>query len=334
MAAIVTTSTSTSETPTFSQYSSNLNDPLFLHHGENPGVALVSHPLLGGENYLAWARSVRKFLIAKNKLGFIDGSLTLLSPITNSPSAIQFLSQLDVNNAFLHGDLTEEVYRALPPGFQSKGEMLGFIQSKANYSLFTRQQGESFIALLVYVDDVLIATNDKEQVDQFKVLLDQKFKLKDLGDLKYFLGLEVSRTVKGIALCQRKYALELLSDAELLGCKPSRIPMEQNLKLIHKLSQFMSKPRRPHLEIAYKVLQYLKNELGKGIFFSNASELYVKGFTDWASCPNTRRSVTGYCIFLGDSLISWKSKRQSTISWSSVELEYRAMATIATYEVV
>ena len=80
----------------------------------------------------------------------------------------------------------------------------GFVQSKADYSLFTRQQGEAFIVLLVYVDDVLIASNDQNRVEDFKVLLDQKFKLKDLGELRYFLGLEVARTDKGISLCQRK----------------------------------------------------------------------------------------------------------------------------------
>ena len=89
MAVTATGTASASETQSSTQDSSNVNDPLFLHHGENPGAVLVSQPLIGGENYPAWAWSVRKSLIAKNKLGFINGSLTLSSPIVNSPSAIQ-----------------------------------------------------------------------------------------------------------------------------------------------------------------------------------------------------------------------------------------------------
>ena len=98
MAATVTATASSSEThssTSSTQDSSNVNDPLFLHHGDNPSVVLVSQPLIGGENYPAWARSIRKSLIAKNKFGFIDGSLTLSSPIMDSPSAIQ---------AWIHAD--------------------------------------------------------------------------------------------------------------------------------------------------------------------------------------------------------------------------------------
>ena len=159
-----------------------------------------------------------------------------------------------MNNAFLHGDLHQEVYIHLPQGFHSKGEHLvcklnkslyglkqasrqwyskfsstilkcGLKQSKLDYSLFTKKFNQSFIALLVYVDDILIASNDVHVVEELKVFLDKEFKLKDLGNLKFFLGLEVARSEQGISLCQRKYTLEILKDAGMSGCKPSKVPM-------------------------------------------------------------------------------------------------------------
>ena len=148
------------------------------------------------------------------------------------------------------------------------------------------------IIILVYVDDIRIASNDVDVVNVFKQFLDSKFKLKELRTLKYFLVLEVARTSNGISLCQRKYTLELMSDVGMLACKQTSIPMDQSAKFsssvgdavpdaslcrrligrllyltltrpdicysIHKLSQFMSSPKVPHLQAAYKILKYLK----------------------------------------------------------------------------
>jgi hypothetical protein len=154
------------------------------------------------------------------------------------------LHQLDVNNAFLHGTLDEEVYMQLPPGFATKGESKvcrltkslyglkqasrqwfsrfsttiihhGFVQSKADYSLFTRLQGTSFIALLVYVDDILIASNDTAAVTLLTEFLNSQFRLKDLGPVKFFLGLEIARNSSGISICQRKYALDISHGSQL-----------------------------------------------------------------------------------------------------------------------
>ena len=147
---------------------------------------------------------------------------------------------MDFNNAFLHGELLKDVYMCLPPGFHSKGEhhlvcklnkclyglkqasrqwfekfsstilQMGFVQSKSDYSLFTHTQGASFTVLLVYVDDILLTGNNVACVNNLKKVLDNKFGLKDLGSLRYFLVLEVARTDEGISLNQRKYALESL----------------------------------------------------------------------------------------------------------------------------
>lgn len=135
------------------------------------------------------------------------------------------LHQMDMNNAFLHGDLNEEVYMSLPQGFRESPNLVcklkkslyglkqtfrqwfakfsytilnfGFVQSKTDYSLFTYSKRSSFIVFLVYVDDILLTGNDPQCITELKQVLDKKFGLKDLGSLRYFLGLEVARNSKG-----------------------------------------------------------------------------------------------------------------------------------------
>ncbi|XP_061366238.1 uncharacterized mitochondrial protein AtMg00810-like [Gastrolobium bilobum] len=241
----------------------------------------------------------------------------------------------------------------------------GFAQSKSDYSLFTKGAGSSFVALLVYVDDIIITGPDPAVVTSLKSFLHTHFKLKDLGNLKYFLGLEIARAQKGIFLSQRHYTLQLLEDTGFLACKPASVPMDPRLQLnakdgelltdpsqfrrligrllyltlsrpditfaVHKLSQFMSQPRTTHLQAAHHLLRYLKGRPGQGVLFSSSSSMQLKAFSDadWGGCPDSRKSVTGFCIFLGDSMISWKAKKQTTVSRSSAEAEYRALAATA-----
>lgn len=241
---------------------------------------------------------------------------------------------------------------------------LGYSPSSADHSLFTKLHNSHFTALLVYVDDIVLTGDDLQEIQSVKQFLDSTFKIKDLGKLKYFLGLEIARSTQGIFLNQRKYALELLEDSGLLATKPSTTPFDCSLKLhdsdsppyedettyrrlvgrllyltttrpdiafiVQQLSQFISQPLQVHHSAAIRVLKYLKSAPAKGLFYSSSSTLKLSGFadSDWASCPATRRSVTGYCVFLGTSMLSWKSKKHSTVSRSSSEAEYRALASL------
>nr|GFA78107.1 hypothetical protein [Tanacetum cinerariifolium] len=163
---------------------------------------------------------------------------------------------MDVHNAFLHGDLEEEVFMKLPPGLH-KGQpeeacklhkslyglrqasrcrflklslelkRYGFVQSYSDYSLFTLQQNGVQLNAFLYVDNLIESGNDHEAITQFRTYLSNCFHMKDLGILKYFLGIKVARAEDGIFLCQRKYALDIIPKVRLLGAKPAKILIKQ-----------------------------------------------------------------------------------------------------------
>jgi hypothetical protein len=301
------------------------------------------------------------------------------------------LYQLDVKNAFLHGDLQEEVYMSIPPGFNSnetEGKVcrlkkslyglkqsqrawfgrlckeirsLGYRQSNADHTLFFMHRNDKITLLDVYVDDIVITGNDDEEIRCLKKTLAKSFEVKDLGYLHYFLGIEVAYSAQGIYLSQRNYVLDLLAETGMLECRPASTLIEQNHGLIADsgdpvdkgryqrlvgrliylshtrpdiayavsiVSRYMHDPRSGHLDVVNRILRYLKGCPGKGILFSNHGHLRVEGYTDadWAGCLDDRRSTSGYCMFVGGNLVSWRSKKQSVVARSTAEAEFRAMA--------
>ncbi|KAL3344419.1 hypothetical protein AABB24_023717 [Solanum stoloniferum] len=199
--------------------------------------------------------------------------------------------------------------------------------------------------------------------------------MKDLGELKFFLGIEFAKTKEGYVMNQRKYALELISEMGLSGVKPVYTPLDPNVRLtsikydshiqdidtierdkpltdigryqrlvgrllyltmtrvdisfaVQVLSQYMHAPKKSHIEAALRVVRYIKSAPGLGLFMpSQSSELLtVYCDSDWGTCVQTRRSITGYLMKFGDALVSWKSKKQETVAKSSAEAEFRSMA--------
>ncbi|GAA0140208.1 hypothetical protein LIER_01596 [Lithospermum erythrorhizon] len=214
------------------------------------------------------------------------------------------LHQMDVHNAFLHGDLSEEIYMKLPPRFNKGCPELSY----SDYSLFTLCKDKVRLHVLVYIDDLILTSNNSNAVANFKKYLSSCFHMKDLGVPKYFLGVEVARSREGIFFSQRKYVIDIISETGVLGSKPVGFPMEQNQRpAIHVLSQFLHEPCQDHWTVALRVVKYLKGCPGQGILLSATSALKFSDWcdSDWASRPITRRSVSEWIVFLGDSPVSW-----------------------------
>jgi histone deacetylase 1/2 len=297
------------------------------------------------------------------------------------------LCQLDVNNAFLHGVLEEEVFMRQPPRYETRlGHVckldkalyglkqaphswysLGFSASKAYTSLFFYNKGGVTIFMLIYVDDIIVASSSEKAVDALLHDLGLDFALKDLGELHYFLGIEVKKVHDGIILSQEKYANDLLHRVNMQICKAVDTPLFVADKLsltdgevfnsedatcyrsivgalqyimytrpdiafsVNKVCQFLHAPTTA----VKRILRYLHGTISLGLRLSRSSSTIISAFSDadWAGCPDDRRSTGGFAVYLGSNLISWNARKQATVSRSSTEAEYKSLAN-ATAEVM
>ncbi|RVW14408.1 Retrovirus-related Pol polyprotein from transposon RE2 [Vitis vinifera] len=261
------------------------------------------------------------------------------------------LYQLDIKNVFLHGDLAEEVYMEQPPGFVAQGESglvcklrrslyglkqsprawfsrfssivqeFGMFRSTAGHSVFYHHNSSGqCIYLVVYVDEIVITSSDQNGIQKLKQHLFIHFQTKDLGKLKYFLGIEIAQSSSGVVLSQRKYALDILEETGTGGA------FRRSWEIYATCS---------HWDVVIRILRYIKSTPGQGVLYENRGHTQVVGYTDadWAGSPIDRRSTFGYCVFIGGNLISRKSKKQDVVARSSAETEYRAMA-LATCELI
>ena len=298
--------------------------------------------------------------------------------------------QMDVKSAFLNGKLDEEVYVEQPPGFEDPdhldfvyflfkaiyglkqsprkwydtlSEFLienSFIRGVIDKTLFSKKHKNDTILVQVYVDDIIFGSTNDNLCKRFAKLMHSKFEMSMMGELKFFLGLQVNQRLDGTFICQSKYLKELLKKYNLEDSASARTPSTTAVKLgpcensikvdvtsyrgmIGSLlyltasrpdimyatclcARFQADPRDIHLVAVKRILRYLKGTPNLGIWYPKESGFNLVGYTDsdYAGSVVDRKSTSGSCQFLGSRLVSWYSKKQQTVSNSTAEAEYIA----------
>ena len=315
------------------------------------------------------------------------------------------LHHVDVATAFLNGTLQEEVYMKQPKGYEKKGEehlvcklrksiyglkqsprcwntaldshlkKMGFIQSKSDPCIYTSAGGEDeegdeeVFYIGVYVDDILLAGRDETKIQEVKRELSLKFDIKDLGKLRFFLGISIIQKPeeKETWMGQPAYMERLLMEHGMTDCKPVGTPVDPGRHLVKAteeeeavdqqlyqslvgslmylstcirpdiayavgiLARFSSKPNRTHWMAAKRVLRYLKGTTSHGIIFRGEEPGKCLGYSDadWAGDREDRKSTSGYLFQIAGGPVSWRSKKQDSVALSTAEAEYVALSSAA-----
>ena len=295
--------------------------------------------------------------------------------------------QLDVKSAFLNGLLEEEIYVEQPEGFAVKGHeddvyllkkalyglkqaprawysridehlmKLGFRKSLSETTLYIKGDDVNFIVVSVYVDNLLVTGSNVELVDKFKEDMKMVFEMTDLGEMTYFLGMEIKQKEEEVFISQKKYAKEILKKFRMDDCKSVDTPMSQKEKLtkedeankvdetlyrslvgclmyltatrpdilhaVSLLSRFTNCATETHFIAAKRVLRYVKGTLVFGIKFCRSQTCILQGYSDsdWGGSDDMK-STSGYCFNLGSGMFSWSCKKQDIVAQSTAEAEF------------
>jgi hypothetical protein len=307
--------------------------------------------------------------------------------------------QLDVKSAFLNGYLQEEIFVEQPKGFVVRGEeekvyllkkalyglkqaprawysridehllKLDFKKSLSESTLYIRNSNSDYIVISLYMDDLFVTGNNPSMIKKFKAEMMKVFEMTDLGEMSYFLGMEVQQNQHGIFICQQKYAKEILKKFKMEECKSMTTPMNVKEKfckddgadkvdeaiyrsligclmyltatrpdimhVVSLLSRFMHCASEVHFKAAKRVMRYIKGTLSYGIQFSCIENFNLQGYadSDWAGSCDDMKSTSRYCFSFGSGIFSWCSKKQEVIAQSTAKAEYVA-TTAATNQVL